>query len=173
MLSARPSQPSLHCICQEQASLRRMKREIVESTQKIARLLDLCDALNKENALVSSTCARLSMPLPASRRSSRHSSTTFRPRCPEQGKDKRTEVEEIAKDNERCEPTVRPYASVPLVNCSAVSISPVLHCLCDFAAALILIAFILTPCLLARTYFYSKNLLVCLCKIPVHADIFS
>ena len=133
MLSARPSQPSLHCICQEQASLRCMKREIVESTQKIARLLDLCDALNKENALVSSTCARLSMPLPASRRSSRHSSTTFRPRCPEQGKDKRTEVEEIAKDNERCEPTVRPYASVPLVNCSAVSPLPArFRCGCDF-----------------------------------------
>ena len=133
MLSARPSQPSLHCICQEQASLRRMKREIVESTQKIARLLDLCDALNKENALVSSTCARLSMPLPASRRSSRHSSTTFRPRCPEQGKDKRTEVEEIAKDNERCEPTVRPYASVPLVNCSAVCPLPARsRCGCDF-----------------------------------------
>ena len=112
-----------------------MKCEIVESTQKIARLLDLCDALNKENALVSSTCARLSMPLPASARSSRHSSTSLRPRCPEQGEDKRTEIEEIAKDNERCEPIVRPYASVPLVNCSAVSSLPrpaQFRCGCDF-----------------------------------------
>ena len=57
----------------------------------------------------------------------------MRPRCQEQGEDKRTEIEEIAKDNERCEPTVRPYASVPLVNCSAVSPLPArFRCGCDF-----------------------------------------
>jgi len=96
----RSQQESQEALDQEQASLRRMQREIVESTQEIARLRDLCDTLGKENSGVMKQHEEALDAFACAEKEQQTLKQTFDD-AQNEVNTKRTEVEEITKDNER------------------------------------------------------------------------
>merc|ERR1712166_295398 len=96
----RSQQESQEALDQEQASLRRMQREIVESTQEIARLRDLCDTLGKENSGVMKSHEEALDAFACAEKEQQTLKQTFDD-AQNEVNTKRSEVEEITKDNER------------------------------------------------------------------------
>eukprot|EP00656_Telonema_subtile_P050337 TRINITY_DN6493_c0_g2_i2.p1 TRINITY_DN6493_c0_g2~~TRINITY_DN6493_c0_g2_i2.p1 ORF type:complete len:1195 (+),score=504.77 TRINITY_DN6493_c0_g2_i2:99-3683(+) len=95
----RGQQEAQEALDQEQASLRRMDREVIESTQEIARLRDLCDSLRKDSAGIRQSHQDALDAFAAAEAEQRSLKAEFEAAKAEKGS-KREELEQTTRDNE-------------------------------------------------------------------------
>lgn len=96
----RNQQEAQEALDQENASIRRMDREVIESTQEIARLRDLCESLRNDNAEQRKT-HQDSLDALANAENEHRTLKAEYESAKADKENKRNEVEQLVKDNER------------------------------------------------------------------------